>query len=157
MVQSVRRFLVFQVFLLWQGGFLFYSAVVVPVGTDIHGAREQGLVTQEVTNWLNLAGAAWAAAFLWDVVATPDPNRLRRRVRWAGWLVCVALLAVLVGLHVELDKLVDSGGRRWFLIVHGAYLWISTAQWVLGLVLAWTTLRAWSTESVPRAADRSSG
>ena len=34
---AVRRFLVFQTLLLWQGGFLFYTAVVVTIGTQVLG------------------------------------------------------------------------------------------------------------------------
>ena len=33
----LRRFAVVQLLMLWQGGFLFYSGFVVPVGTDLLG------------------------------------------------------------------------------------------------------------------------
>ena len=60
----LRRFLVVIAFLFWQGGFLFYASVVVPVAQkelatsqepDSH--RRQGFVTRRVTNFLNLSGA----------------------------------------------------------------------------------------------------
>ena len=90
---DLRRFLVFQAFLLWQGGFLFYTAVVVPIGTDVLGsALVQGLITRRVTDWMNLFGAVWALAFAWDVAACRDPDRRRRLARWLGWIGCVALL-----------------------------------------------------------------
>ena len=45
----VRRFVVVQALLLWQGGFLFYAAIVVPVGTDELGsAFAQGKITARV-------------------------------------------------------------------------------------------------------------
>ena len=43
--------------MLWQGGFLFYAAVVVPTGTEVLGSFEQGRVTRHVTDWLNGIGA----------------------------------------------------------------------------------------------------
>jgi hypothetical protein len=146
---SLRRFLVFQAFLLWQGGFVFYAAVVVPIGGDQLGPLDQGLVTQRVTNWLNLFGAAWAVVFAWDVLAAADPARGRRRARWLGWFACVTLLGLLAGLHIELDRLLGPDAtfdRRTFRHLHVAYLWGSTAHWALGLALAWLTLRAWRGE-----------
>lgn len=151
---DLRRFLVFQAFLLWQGGFLFYTAVVVPIGTDVLDAFTQGLVTRRVTDWLNLFGAVWAVAFAWDVMTCRDPNRRRRRARWLAWAACVALLAVLAWLHAKMDALIDLDelalrDRPTFKTTHIGYLWASTAHWALGLVLGWLTLRAW------RAEDRS--
>ena len=60
----------------------------------------------------------------------------------------------LAWLHGELDALIDLEAeklldRRTFKHIHIGYLWVSTAHWALGLVLAWLTLRAW------RAEDRS--
>ena len=148
----LRRFLVFQTFLLWQGGFLFYTAVVVPIGTDVLGSPLiQGLITRRVTDWLNLFGAAWALAFAWDVAAARDPERRRRLARWLGWVGCVVLLGALFYLHGELDALIDLDeeklrDRPTFKAIHIGYLWVSTAHWALGLALAWMTLRAWRAE-----------
>ena len=152
----LRRFLVVQALLLWQGGFLFYAAVVVPVGTEfLQSATLQGLITQKVTNWMNLFGAVWAAAFAWDVLAAADPVRRRRLARWVGWAGCVGLLGLLAWLHAELDALIDLEAERVrnktaFKHWHIAYLWVVTGHWLIALVLAWLTLRAW------RAEDQSS-
>ncbi|MEC7597065.1 MAG: hypothetical protein VX936_01755 [Planctomycetota bacterium] len=44
----------------WQGGFAFYSGVVVTLGAEVLGSDlEQGLVTRAVTPWLN--GIGWTA------------------------------------------------------------------------------------------------
>lgn len=141
------RFLLFQAFLLWQGGFLFYALVVVPIGTDLLGsATEQGMITRHVTNWLNLFGVAWVVLFLVDLLVTPDASPRRRRVRWGGWAISVLGLVVLVGLHPVMAGMLDQEGGypvRMFGFLHGVYLWVSAAHWVAGLVLAWTTLRAW--------------
>lgn len=161
----IRRFVVFQAFLLWQGGFLFYTAVVVPIGTDVLGSSlVQGLITRRVTDWLNLFGAAWVLAFAWDAAACRDPDRRRRLARWLGWAGCVVLLGALAWLHGELDARIDLEAERLrdrptFKAIHIGYLWVSTAHWALGLALAWLTLRAWRAEDQvpsPRVASHKS-
>jgi hypothetical protein len=157
MLTAARRFLVFQAFLLWQGGFLFYASVVVPIGTAFLGSpKDQGLITQKVTDYLNLFGGVWAALFLWDVYATRDPNGRRKLARWLGWAVCVGLLGVLVWLHGDMDALIDREAgrltdRKAFRAIHIAYLWVTTGHWLVALALAWLTLGAW------RGEDRSAG
>ncbi len=149
---TVRRFLVFQAFAVWQGGFLFYAAVVVPVATDVLGSPAlQGDITRPVSNWLTLLGVVWAPLYLWDVLA--DPACDRRRVRWAGWVLAVELLVLLALLHLRLDALYDADGnrpdrvtfRRW----HAVYLWAWTAEWLVGLLLAWLAVRAWAYNGRP--------
>ena len=149
---TLRRFLVFQSFLLWQGGFLFYATVVVPIGSEfLQSATLQGLITQRVTHWLNLFGLAWAILFAWDVAAGRDPERRRRIARWAGWGACVALLGLVVVLHRELDALIDLEAERVtdkkiFKALHIGYLWAVTIHWAVAVGLAWLTLRAWAAE-----------
>ena len=68
MTTVLRRLLLLLALMFWQGGFMFYGAVVVPVGSDVLGShREQGFVTQSVTNYLNGAGAIALAVWCWDV------------------------------------------------------------------------------------------
>ena len=51
-------------------GFPSVGAVVVPVGSEVLGShREQGFVTQSVTNYLNVAGAVAIAVWCWDIAA----------------------------------------------------------------------------------------
>ncbi|MBY0460595.1 MAG: hypothetical protein K2V38_25035 [Gemmataceae bacterium] len=150
---SLRRYVVVQLLMVWQGGFLFYSACVVPVGTSVLGsAANQGAITARVTDWLNLIGAGALVALLADVIFTRDPHRWRRRARWAAWGVMAGCQVALAYLHLRLEEHMDPdrlvvlvlGTFRRF---HGAYLWAHTLQWVAGLAFVWLTLRAW------RAAD----
>jgi hypothetical protein len=148
-----RRFLVITALLFWQGGFLFYAAVVVPVAQEELGSHlRQGFVTRRVTNRLNLSGAI-ALAIVALELATADRKRWRRLARAILWLGMAAALALLVWLHIHLDSMLDPDqrlilDREHFYTNHRVYLWISTVQWAFGVVFLWLTLAAW------RAADR---
>lgn len=139
-------------FAFWQGGFTFYTAVVVPVGTDVLGGpAEQGRVTRDVTRWMNLAGAIALPILLWDAVATRPWRRTR--------VTCVILMAVVLAglyvLHPQLDALFDADvarvrDRPRFRLMHKTYLWISTLQWAAGLAYLVLTPAAWrSLDSEP--------
>jgi hypothetical protein len=148
----VRRFLVVAAAMFWQGGFTFYSAVVVHVGQKVLGSHlEQGLVTQSVTNYLNLAGIAAVVLWIWDIASTRDPAPIRRWLRWALWALLVLTLALLAWLHPRLDALidVDSGSileTVRFRELHSWYLHVSTVQWAGSLLLTGATLLAWRAE-----------
>jgi hypothetical protein len=146
MAVLVRRFLVVAALMFWQGGFTFYAAVVVPIGQATFGPEDQGAVTRQVTNYLNLAGGIGLIVLAWDVVAATDtaPRRWTRGLAWAGMALA---LAVLVGLHLHLDQLLDQPTpnlhRQAFRFGHRVYLWVSTFQWACGLLYLASTLRSW--------------
>src|SRR5437868_7896969 len=103
-----RRFLVLVALIFWQGGFTFYSAVVVPVGQEVLGSHvAQGLVTRHVTNYLNLAGAFALLPLAWDTWASGIRGRWRR-FRWSVWAGMAVTLVVLIWLHLGLDALMDN-------------------------------------------------
>ncbi len=155
LVRSVRRFLVIQALMLWQGGFLFYTAFVVPTGGEVLGsAAAQGAITARVTEVLNLLGIVGIGLLAWDLAVTCDPSSRRTAARWWCWaalLVCQYLLLVCHGILISL---MDPGRihvmiRPPFYPLHRLYLWASTAQWFAGMLLVWWTLRAWAHESAP--------
>ncbi len=146
---TLRRFLVLAALMFWQGGFTFYAAVVVPIGQRNLGPVDQGFLTREVTQYLNLAGAVALGILVWDLVA-PRTAR-RQRLRWLSWLGMVVSLLVLAWLHHHLDGLLDLSAtrvvdRRHFRAGHRAYLWMSTFQWACGVTYCWLALRAWRIE-----------
>ncbi len=148
----LRRLLVLIALMFWQGGFTFYASVVVPIGTaHLGSATEQGFITREVTNYLNLSGAIALVFFGIDLVCTRRQERWVRLSRGFSWLVMVALLAVLAWLHTYLDQFLDPEGqevlhRAAFRLGHRWYLWLSTIQWGFGLLYAALTLFAWRQE-----------
>ena len=152
--RTVRRFLVIQALMLWQGGFLFYTTFVVPTGTEVLGsAAAQGAITARVTSVLNLLGVVGIAVVAWDLAATRDPSNRRTAARWWCWAAALVCQYLLLALHQILISLMDPGRmhvviRAPFYPLHRIYLWASTVQWFAGVLLVWWTLRAWSQEAV---------
>jgi len=153
-----RRFLVFQAFLIWQGGFVFYAAVVVPIGTDQLGsALAQGRITQHVTHALNVFGLLWHLLYAWELLASSDPHRRRARLRFVLWCFSIVFLGGLVLIHRELDSIIDDSPdkiveRVLFARWHIAYLWLTTMHWLMALAQSVLTIQAWHAE---RGSDRS--
>lgn len=150
----VRRFVLLLTLLFWQGGFMFYGAVVVPVGSEVLGShRTQGWITRTVSNYLNLAGLAAVVVWCWEIASASDPVPRRRCLRWGLWTFLLLTLAGQFWLHMRLDEFLDIDsfhvldGPR-FHVLHCWYLNISTLQWAVSLILAAVTLIAW------RACDR---
>jgi hypothetical protein len=149
---TLRRFAVMLALMFWQGGFTFYTGVVVPIGTDILGSpEEQGWITRRVTDYLNLAGVVAVVVLGWDIAAGGDPGTGRRRLRWLVWALLAAMLGMLAWLHGRLDAYLDVEqlrilDRPTFRALHRGYLWVSTAQWTCGLVAVYLLLRAWRAE-----------
>jgi hypothetical protein len=149
-----RRFVLLLSLAFWQGGFMFYGGVVVPVGASVLGSEtEQGFITQSVTNYLNVAGVVCVT--VWGVTLAFDVRRSSRlgRLCWAIWLGIALGLGVLIGLHLIMDRGLDSAGHAIldearFLRLHEAYITTSTVQWLLCLALLGLTLHAW------RSSDR---
>jgi Na+-driven multidrug efflux pump len=148
-MQTLRRFLVLAALSFWLGGFTFYTAVVVPIGTDELGSTaDQGAITRRVTNYINLSGAAALAPLALDLLAGGDPSKRRRGLRVLFWLGLLLTLLVLFYLHLQLDALLDETpyNRSEFLKFHRLYLWVSTLQWAFGLGFLLLTLPAWRAE-----------
>ena len=120
-------------FAIWFGGFTFYAAVVIPIGTELVGTTEQGLITQQVSNWLNgiggitLVGLGWLAFQVY-------PSIWFKRL-W--FLLCISWL-ILLGLHPVLDSFLLPGtyevsNPEKFYGWHRVYLLIHTLQWFISL------------------------
>ena len=134
MVERLYRFARLAALAFWMGGFTFYALIVIPTGTRLLGSVEQGLVTQQVTQWMNWLGALSLAILL--------PGALRTRWLALSWLVMALAQFVLFWLHPRLDAFIDGSLRtvsdetrfyRW----HQAYLVAVTIQWSAALVHFW--------------------
>ena len=139
MAKRLYRFLCLAAIAFWMGGFTFYALVVIPTGNHLLGSIEQGLVTQQVTQWMNLLGVLSLAILL--------PGVRRSRLLAASWLVMAAALIALYALHRRLDVLIDGSLRevsdetrfyRW----HQAYLVAVTIQWSAAVIHLWGLVAA---------------
>lgn len=148
----VRRFSLLIAIMFWQGGFTFYGAIVVPVGSDVLGSHQaQGFVTRSVTNYLNLAGIVVLGLWLWDMMSARDTAVTRRRLRWGLWLVLLVTLGLLGWFHILMDQCLDLEAQQILdkvrlRYLHVWYLNISTIQWAASLVLIALTLLTWRSE-----------
>ena len=153
----VRRLCLLVAIMFWQGGFMFYGAVVVPIGSEILGSHQaQGSVTRSVTNYLNMAGLAALGFLLWDLASAREIAVVRHRLRWALWLVLLLTLGLQGWLHVLMDRLLDIESQQILdkarlRYLHMWYLNISTIQWVANLMLVALTLLTWRSEDSIRA------
>jgi hypothetical protein len=149
---TLRRFVVLQVLMIWQGGFLFYASVVVPEGTEVLGSSgAQGAITARVTDTMNLLGLFALIVLAFDLRLTSDSNERRIAVRWWCWSLALLCQGLLFYLHMLLDFFMDPSRTRVvigppFRPVHRMYLWTISVQWFLCLLIAWTGLRAWQAE-----------
>lgn len=119
----------------WWGGLTFYALAVVPIGTEVIGSVSQGFITQRVTQWHNgLTGVITLALFF---EAYRRRNRSLNVVASSLLLVTIALIAWharLTGMMNFRDETVPSG----FYAEHAVYLWITAAEWGLGIAIpAW--------------------
>jgi hypothetical protein len=145
----LRRYLILQALMLWQGGFVFYSIVVVPTGTAVLGsAAAQGAITARVVDALHLLGVVTLTLFAWDLFVAASKNRHYLPTRWYCWTIAVVAHGLLWYLHMLLTSFMDPE-RRYvrihppFYPVHRLYLWTCTIQWLALSLLSFLTLLAW--------------
>ncbi len=142
-------------FAIWFGGFGFYASIVVPIGTGVLGsARRQGLITQQVTDWLNLVCLIAVVLMATDLAfGWRGANR-----RSLGLLACVlsigGMLLWLAILHGMLDSMIDEAqgriaDRARFYLLHRYYLWISSVQWFVGWIWLALALDTWRRSDPP--------
>lgn len=156
--KMVLRFMTVIALAVWFGGFAFYSTAVIATSQKVlHSQMRAGLITQQVTNWLNLISVPALAicAANW-VVSRGDGRRF-----WAWWLGAALLAMVLCQvalfpMHRIMDgRIVDReiADEAEFFRLHRLYLVLSTAQWCATLGYIWSALMLWS-RHWNEAADR---
>lgn len=160
----VLRILLLAAFAVWFGGFTFYTAVVVPVGTDVLGSsRTQGFVTQQVTQILNFVGGVTLTLGVVDLFIS---RRLRTR-KTNGTLAIVLTVLVLTWIallvvHPLLDRMLEPEhdyvtDELRFYQWHRVYLWVSTVQWLVCWIWLAVLARDWNRPgSLPLVTARSS-
>lgn len=129
------RTLLLLVWGLWWGGLCFYAVVVVPIGTDSIGTVDQGFITQRVTWWHNLIFGAFVACL------AAETCRRRSRMLLFFLVSLGAIEIALVLWHSRLTGMMDFQDRtvpESFYDQHAVYLWMTAAEWGLGMLIpAW--------------------
>jgi hypothetical protein len=126
---------------IYLGGFTFYSVVVIPVLHDrLESSFETGLVTQRVTDMLNLLGVVtlslgWCIYGLNLVCGFRCDRPSQLKIGLLPLLLSSVCLVVLLILHRVLDRKLETGTIIGFYTYHRAYLWSSTVQWFANLWL----------------------
>ncbi|MFO0944282.1 MAG: hypothetical protein U0930_26535 [Pirellulales bacterium] len=128
------------VWAMWWGGLSFYAIFVVPTGTEQIGSVSQGFITQQVTMWHNGLTGVFLLCLLLEA--------FKRGNRWL-WSMTFGLAFIEVGLvywhrHLtsEMDFVAQSVPSS-FYRQHAVYLWLTAAEWLIGVGLAfwWCRLK----------------
>ncbi len=145
----LRRFAVLAVLMIWQGGFVFYAGIVVPVAMSVlRPPSQQSFVTLVVTRYLNFIGLVALTVLALDLVWTRDQGVRCRSIRWLLWALMGVAQAALFWIHPRLSDYMDPVGqvitnRDALYPLHRAYLSISAGQWLCATVFVVLTLRVW--------------
>lgn len=143
---AVWRMLLLWAFAFWQGGFFFYTSVVVPRAQDVIGHRQQGFITRLVTADLNASAIAALTFLAVDWLAGRDPRIARRIAMALIWLGMAACQIILIDRHAVMDamldpELLDVGDG--FYTQHRIYLWVHTIQWGLAVIYLLLQVASW--------------
>ena len=134
---------------VWFGGFTFYSTAVIATSQAVlHSQLRAGLITQQVTNWLNWISLPTLAICAVNLIAQgKDPRRFWKWMLGLALAAMVVFQASLFPAHWVLDsrivghEVADDAG---FFKLHRIYLMLATAQWGATLVYIWATLVLWT-------------
>ncbi len=117
---------------VWWGGLCFYAVVVVPIGTDEIGTVDQGFITQRVTWWHNLMTGVFLGCL------AVEAFRRRSGTLLFSTIALGAIETALVFWHARLTGIMDFHDKSVpgsFYGQHAVYLWITAAEWTLGIIL----------------------
>lgn len=156
-LRDLIRLATFWAIAVWQGGFVFYAAFVVKIGSrELHSDLAQGFITRRVT--LELERLGWIALAIW-AVALWGTRFSRPSLKMTAAILWCAILALHLGLHVQwhvVDRVLDVASRSIrdpgaFFVAHRIFVWAASLQLVLVVILSGLTLQAWLRE--PRASE----
>lgn len=154
---TLLRICLLLTFALFWGGLTFYTGIVVRISHDVvSDLMEGGLITQQVTIWLQDLGAVCVLLMMANAA-----HVFRQRRPWGTALwICAAVTGVSVlGLtivHGHLDAVIDIEqqivtDQEAFDTGHRRYNQLTTVEWLSSLgylvlcVMAWRRMDAEST------------
>ena len=146
MISAGRILLLFSFALFW-GGLTFYTGFVVRIAHDVlSDPMDGGLITQRVTDVLQMLGGVTVLLMSWNAVQV---FRGDRKYGYALAVCIVVLSSALVGLvvvHANLDAVIQSSAiidDDVFTINHRRYNQLTTIEWLASLAYLPITIMAW--------------
>jgi len=145
----VCRILLLLVFAIYWGGLTFYTGFVVRISHDVlNDPMDGGLITQRVTEVLQMLGVVTVALMGCNCVAVvrQSPKYGYALVGFAALLGCSLIGLFLV--HGQLDAIIDVEAseiidRVAFDAGHRRYNQLTTIQWLASLAYLPITVFAW--------------
>lgn len=160
MTLFLRTLLLFLFALFW-GGLTFYTGFVVRIMHDVlHDPMDGGLITQRVTNLLQILGAMVAVAMLCNAIVTWRTCRRRSSVLIFLGIVFAGSVLGLFIVHQQLDAAISVDAaevidRDQFVIGHRRYNQLTTIEWMASLLYLPVAISAW--RSRDQTLNRTSG
>ncbi len=152
----LRRYILLLVLALWMGGFTFYTLFVIPVGAKVLGSdRDQGFITEQVTNQLNYIGTG--SLLVLGALLFTERTEQKLRLLWLAWLIMAALQAALFFIHSVIDRMLDPATRKihdlgHFFNWHRTYMATASLQWLVALIYLWLAMHLWRKNDRQKAA-----
>jgi hypothetical protein len=148
----ILRFATVLALAVWFGGFTFYSTAVISTSQEVlHSHLRAGLITQQVTNWLNWISLPALAICAGNWLARrTDTRKWWVRIMVASLVVMALMQAGLFIMHGVLDgRIVENqiSDDAAFFRLHRIYLALATLQWGATIGYIWTALILWSRPS----------
>ncbi|NQZ55930.1 MAG: hypothetical protein HRT88_00425 [Lentisphaeraceae bacterium] len=149
-IQILLRSLLIIFLSIWFGGFLLYSSVVISAAHKVLKDHTLvGLITQQVTNSLNVLGVITVVLLIIDFLVNKAVKLTRFSVIQSLLLLIIGggLLALFI-IHNQMDSYIDIKAQdvvewRQFYSLHKVYLIISTVQFFATLIYIPMMLLRW--------------
>ena len=155
MISTIRRMVLLVSLMFWQGGFMFYGGVVVPVGAQVLGSEtQQGFITQSVTKYLNLIGTVCLVVWLEHLWHSRRSGV--SAAEWGIWCFAAITLIGLTVIHFQMDRILVAettsvSDPKQFDLLHKMYIGTSSLQWLASLGMLFLALRRWSRQDTKSA------
>ena len=148
-MQWVGRTVLIFMFALYWGGLTFYTGIVVRIiHFVLNDPMDGGLITQKVTQGLQLLGFCTLPFMAWNDLCVFRHSKGRGSVLFG--LTCVLALALLglVLVHAQLDAVIDIDQREVvdrgvFDAAHRRYNQTTTIQWLAAVVYLPLAIYSW--------------
>jgi hypothetical protein len=143
-ISLLLRFFCLATLTIWVGGLAFSEGAIFPILRNALDESDVLFVAQQVTDSLNVVGAA--ALAIWWLTASVENDGSpfwARRVRLWLLVITTTLLIVLVILHRLMEFPLEAGDYQNLYKLVWVYLFGSAIQWLVNLGLIMVSVVLW--------------